>query len=63
MRYSDDQRERALELYNEVQSVLKVIQKLGYPSKQGLYTWIGAKDNLRKPKAPRAIYNNTPDHP
>lgn len=63
MGYSDDQRGRALELYTEVQSVSKVIQQLGYPSKQGLYTWIGARNNLQKTKASRTEHNNTPDHP
>ena len=63
MGYSDDQRERALELYNKVQSVSKVIQQLGYPSKQGLYTWIGARNKLQKTKASRTKYNNALDHP
>lgn len=63
MGYSDDQRERALKLYDEVQSVSKVICQLGYPSKKGLYNWIDAKHKLPKIKAPRTKYNNSPEHP
>jgi putative transposase len=63
MKYSDEQVKRALELYDELQSVSKVIQRLGYPSKQGLYTWVGAKGRLQQAKGPRKRYNNTPEHP
>ena len=38
--YSKEQRETALQLHDEFQSVTKVIQKLGYPSRQGMYKWI-----------------------
>lgn len=35
--YSKEQRETALQLHDEFQSVTKVIQKLGYPSRQCMY--------------------------
>ena len=50
-------------MYDVLQSVSKVKWQLGYPSKQGLYTWIGAKNYSQKSKAPRVEYNNTPEHP
>lgn len=61
--YSEDQRERALALYDQHKSVTKVIQFLGYPTRQALYTWIDIRRSPPKVKAPRRKWNNCPDHP
>ncbi|MBR6013767.1 MAG: hypothetical protein IK062_08315 [Selenomonadaceae bacterium] len=37
--------EKALKLYEEVKSVKKVIQKLGYPTREGLYKWLRDSKN------------------
>lgn len=61
--YSKNQINQALKLYDQSKSVTKVIQCLGYPTRQALYSWIAARDAPPKPKAPRKKWNNTPDHP
>lgn len=38
--YLDYQKEQALTLYDQYKSVTKVIQSLGYPTRQTLYKWI-----------------------
>ena len=53
----------ALQLYDQSNSVSKVIQQLGYPTRQRLYDWIAERDSPPKRKAPRRKYNNTPNHP
>ena len=40
MAFTKQEKETALKLYDELQSVGKVINKLGYPSRQNMYTWI-----------------------
>jgi hypothetical protein len=51
-------------LYEEVGSVKKVIQKLGYPSREYFYQWLrDAKNPKPKIKAPRKRINNSPEHP
>ncbi|MBR6013830.1 MAG: hypothetical protein IK062_08635 [Selenomonadaceae bacterium] len=34
-----------MKLYEEVKSVKKVIQKLGYPTREGLYKWLRDSKN------------------
>lgn len=53
----------ALQLYDQSKSVSKVIQQLGYPTRQRLYDWIAERDSPPKRKATRRKYNNTPNHP
>ena len=38
MSFSEEEKKKALQLYDETGSISKVIQKLGYPSKQNMYT-------------------------
>ena len=45
MRYKEEQRYIALKLYDETHSVSKVIHRLGYPSKMGMYTLIGIRNS------------------
>jgi len=40
MAFTEEEKERALKLYDELGSIGKVINKLGYPSRQNMYTWI-----------------------
>jgi len=61
--YSEYQRKKALQLYDECKSVVKTIQKLGYPSRQRMYNWIADRNDSPKPKFLRKRFNNTPDHP
>lgn len=61
--YSKYQRKKALQLYDQCQSVSKVIQQLGYPTRQRLYDWIAERDCPPKNRAPRKRFNNTPEHP
>lgn len=60
--YSKDQRNIALNLYDQCKSISKVIQCLGYPTRQGLYAWISIRDSPPKQKPPRKKRNNTPGH-
>lgn len=61
--YSEYQRKKALQLYDQCKSVSKVIQQLGYPTRKRLYGWIAERDSPLCSKAPRRKFNNTPDHP
>ena len=61
--YSEDQKKRAIILYDQHKSVTKVIQCLGYPTRQTLYTWIVVRDSPPKAKASRKKWNNKPFHP
>jgi len=61
--YSKYQRKKALQLYDKCKSISKVIQKLGYPTRQRLYDWIFERDYPPGKKTLRRKYNNTPDHP
>lgn len=40
MAYTEQEKERALALYDELGSIGKVINQLGYPTRQNMYTWI-----------------------
>lgn len=48
MSYSRAEKERALELYDKCHNVQRVIEKLGYPGRKTLYTWICNRS--KKPK-------------
>lgn len=61
--YSEEQYHRALEVYEETQSVTRTITLLGYPARrQTLYNWINQK---RKSPEDRSTFcgGNTPEHP
>lgn len=61
--YTEEQYHRALEVYEETKSVMKTIQRLGYPSRrQTLYNWINRKRLLPEEKSTfRGL--NTAEHP
>ena len=39
--YTKEKKEKVLKLYEEVRSVSKIIQKLGYPTCEDFYKWLG----------------------
>ena len=51
--YSESQKKRALKLYDQYKSITKVIQCLGYPTRQALYRWGAIRDLPPKIKALR----------
>lgn len=60
--YTKEQKEKALAIYDVTQSIAEVIRRLGYPSKQALYTWIANRDKpWQKPSGFRGV--NTAEHP
>ncbi|WP_313187647.1 IS3 family transposase [Lacrimispora sp.] len=61
--YSKYQRNKALQLYDQCNSVSKVIHQLGYPTRKRLYDWIAERDAPPKSKTKRRKFNNTPNHP
>ena len=50
MSFTEEEKKRALQLYYETGSIAKVIHKLGYPSRQKMYTWIKNRDIEQKRK-------------
>ena len=61
--YSEEQYQRALQVYDETGSVTKTITFLGYPTRrQTLYNWINRRNHLPQGKSTfRGV--NTPEHP
>lgn len=54
--YTREQKEKALAMYDATQSIAEVIRRLGYPSKQALYTWIANRDKPgQKPNGFRGV--------
>ena len=63
--YFENQKETALKLFDRHKSVTKVIQILGYPSRQTLYHWIAQRNEGPKQKSTFRGVNSTehPRHP
>ena len=61
--YSKTKIEEALKVYHTTKSVSKTIQKLGYPTRRQLYSWINNEGKLpmNRKKLPRV--NNPTNHP
>lgn len=59
--YTEQKKERALTLYDELGSIAKVIQKLDYASRQNMYTWIKNRNIAIKQKA-TVNYSGSPTH-
>ena len=60
--YTREQKEKALAMYDATQPIAEVIRRLGYPSKQALYTWIANRDKpWQKPNGFHGV--NTAEHP
>ena len=60
MSFSEEEKKKALQLHDETGSISKVIQKLGYPSRQNMYTWIKNRNIERKRR--ENDYTDSPDH-
>lgn len=60
MSYTKQEKERALKLYDEIGSIGKVINRLGYPSRQNMYTWIRNRNIVQKRK--QADCSDSPDY-
>lgn len=51
MAFSLDQKQKALQLYDEIKSVTKVVTRLGYPTRRCLYHWLWERNTpLKTPK-------------
>ena len=46
--YSKDQKDIALRIYHQTESVTETIRILGYPTRRNLYTWIAEENILPK---------------
>ncbi len=60
--FSAAQKKQALELYDQLKSITKVILRLGYPSRPSLYLWISQRNDPPKHKS-TFRGKNTPEHP
>lgn len=60
--YTREEIEKALLLYDQTESVTKVVRKLGYPGRTVMYTWIKGRDNIdelaSKRRGPKTGYKN-----
>ena len=61
--YSKEQKDIALRIYHQTESVTETIRILGYPTRRNLYTWIAEENNPPKTRKEYPVINNTPDHP
>ena len=60
MSFSEEEKNEALQLYDETGSISKVIQRLGYPSRQNMYTWIKNRNIERERR--ESDCTDSPDH-
>ncbi|MBR2700980.1 MAG: hypothetical protein IKE77_02715 [Erysipelotrichaceae bacterium] len=60
MAFTEEEKERTLKLYDELGSIGKVINKLGCPSRQNMYTWIKNRDTDKKRK--KYDCTDSPEH-
>lgn len=62
--YTKQQKESALRLYKQTESVSETVRMLGYPSRKHLYNWnYEAKQASQKKRRAQTVVSNTPDHP
>ena len=61
--YSKEQKNIALRIYHETESVIETIRILGYPTRRNLYTWIAEKNIPPKTRKEYPVIDNPPDHP
>ena len=60
MSFTEEEKKKALQLYDETGSIAIVIHRLGYPSRQNMYTWIKNRDNEKKRK--KCDFTDSPGH-
>ena len=61
--YSKEQKNIALRIYHQTESVTETIRILGYPTRRNLYTWIAEENTPPKTREEYPVINNPPDHP
>ena len=61
--YSKEQKDIALRIYHQTESVTETIRILGYPTRRNLYTWIDEENTPPKTRKEYPVINNPPDHP
>ena len=61
--YSKEQKDIALRIYHQTESVTETIRILGYPTHRNLYTWITEENTPPKTRKKYPVINNPPDHP
>ena len=61
--YSKEQKDIALRIYHETESVIETIRILGYPTRRNLYTWIAEENTPPKTRKEYPVIDNPPDHP
>lgn len=61
--YSKEQKDIALLIYHQTESVTETIRILGYPTRRNLYTWIAEENTPPKTRKKYPVINNPPDHP
>ena len=61
--YSKEQKDIALRIYHQTESVTETIRILGDPTRRNLYTWIAEENTPPKTRKEYPVINNPPDHP
>ena len=61
--YSKEQKDIALRIYHQTESVTETIRILGYPTRRNLYTWIAEENTPPKTRKEYPVIDNPPDHP
>ena len=61
--YSKEQKDIALRIYHQTESVTETIRILGYPTRRNLYTWIVEENTPPKTRKEYPVIDNPPDHP
>ena len=61
--YSKEQKDIALRIYHQTESVTETIRILGYPTRRNLYTWIAEENTPLKTRKEYPVIDNPPDHP
>ena len=61
--YSKEQKDIALRIYHQTESVTETIRILGHPTRRNLYTWIAEENTPPKTRKEYPVINNPPDHP
>jgi len=61
--YSKQQKDIALNLYHQTESVSDTVRMLGYPTREHLYNWIREELNPPKSRKEYPIVDNPPSHP
>ena len=61
--YSRQEKEKALEIYKQTESVSATVRILGYPTREHLYHWIYESKRPKKERKQLPFVGNPPEHP